>query len=300
MSEHDPVPDKTISRDGTPIGFWRSGQGPALVLVHGTTADHTRWETVLPLLEPHVTVYAMDRRGRGASGDGSVYTLEAEAADVAAVVDAVAESTGGPADVLGHSYGALCTLEATALTAGMRRLVLYEPPLGAVTPPGFADRVDDLVARGRPDEAVTTLLQFIGMSAEQLTLAKSLPSWRGRVAAAYTIGRGRPAAIAEELHEFGSRRVRRLRAGAWAASPRRPRHRHLAEGDELLRRAAQRSAAPAARLVANVQATGRGGGHDLHYRTLQAMGVQLLGRLAGIERPPRPFRRRPGRLSGFR
>ena len=189
MSEHDPVPDKTISRDGTPIGFWRSGQGPALVLVHGTTADHTRWETVLPLLEPHVTVYAMDRRGRGASGDGSVYTLEAEVADVAAVVDAVAESTGGPADVLGHSYGALCTLEATALTAGIRRLVLYEPPLGAVTPPGFADRVDDLVARGRPDEAVTTLLQFIGMSAEQLTLAKSLPSWRGRVAAAYTIGR---------------------------------------------------------------------------------------------------------------
>ena len=28
------------------------GQGPALVLVHGTTADHSRWETVLPLLEP--------------------------------------------------------------------------------------------------------------------------------------------------------------------------------------------------------------------------------------------------------
>jgi putative flavoprotein involved in K+ transport len=40
---------------------------------------------------------------------------------------------------------------------------------------------------------------------------------------------------------------------------------------------------PAARLVANVQATGRGGGHDLHYRTLQAMGVQLVGRLAGVD-----------------
>lgn len=40
---------------------------------------------------------------------------------------------------------------------------------------------------------------------------------------------------------------------------------------------------PAARLTANVQATGRRGGHDLHYRTLQAMGVQLLGRLAGVE-----------------
>lgn len=40
---------------------------------------------------------------------------------------------------------------------------------------------------------------------------------------------------------------------------------------------------PAARLGANLLVTGRRGGHDLHYRTLQAMGVQLLGHLAGVE-----------------
>ena len=40
---------------------------------------------------------------------------------------------------------------------------------------------------------------------------------------------------------------------------------------------------PAARLVANLQTTGRDRGHDLHYRTLQAMGVTLLGRIAGVE-----------------
>ncbi|HZC72272.1 MAG TPA: NAD(P)-binding domain-containing protein [Jatrophihabitans sp.] len=40
---------------------------------------------------------------------------------------------------------------------------------------------------------------------------------------------------------------------------------------------------PAARLTANVQATGAGGGHDLHYRVLQALGVPLLGRLAGVD-----------------
>ena len=38
---------------------------------------------------------------------------------------------------------------------------------------------------------------------------------------------------------------------------------------------------PEARLFGNVQATGHGGGHDLHYRTLQKMGVTLLGRLVG-------------------
>jgi glycine/D-amino acid oxidase-like deaminating enzyme len=39
--------------------------------------------------------------------------------------------------------------------------------------------------------------------------------------------------------------------------------------------------APAARLAANITATGHGGGHDLHLRTLHALGVHLLGHLEG-------------------
>jgi putative flavoprotein involved in K+ transport len=38
-----------------------------------------------------------------------------------------------------------------------------------------------------------------------------------------------------------------------------------------------------ARLVANIQATGRGGGHDLHYRVLKDMGVTLVGHFLGAE-----------------
>ncbi len=34
---------------------------------------------------------------------------------------------------------------------------------------------------------------------------------------------------------------------------------------------------PAARLIANIQASGHRGGHDLHYRVLQQAGVNLLG-----------------------
>jgi len=40
--------------------------------------------------------------------------------------------------------------------------------------------------------------------------------------------------------------------------------------------------APAARLEANFQATGRNGGHDLHFRVLQKMGVELVGRIIGV------------------
>ncbi|HEU4397426.1 MAG TPA: alpha/beta fold hydrolase, partial [Actinomycetota bacterium] len=85
---------RVVSRDGTEIGYWTSGEGPPLLLVHGTTADHTRWRPLLPYLEPHATVYALDRRGRGTSGDAPDYGVAREFEDVAAVVDAVAEASG--------------------------------------------------------------------------------------------------------------------------------------------------------------------------------------------------------------
>ena len=34
--------ETVTSRDGTPIAYRRSGHGPPLVLVHGTSADHSR------------------------------------------------------------------------------------------------------------------------------------------------------------------------------------------------------------------------------------------------------------------
>jgi putative flavoprotein involved in K+ transport len=40
---------------------------------------------------------------------------------------------------------------------------------------------------------------------------------------------------------------------------------------------------PAPRLVANPQASGGRGGHDLHYRTLQALGANMLGHFVGYE-----------------
>jgi len=52
------------SKDGTRIAYLRSGAGPPLLLVHGMVADHrTTWRLVLPELEHHFTIYAMDRRG---------------------------------------------------------------------------------------------------------------------------------------------------------------------------------------------------------------------------------------------
>lgn len=62
--------ERIKSKDGTWIAYARSGEGSPLVLVHGTSSDHmTAWPFVLPALEERCAVYAVDRRGRGKSGD---------------------------------------------------------------------------------------------------------------------------------------------------------------------------------------------------------------------------------------
>lgn len=35
-------------KDGTPIAYWTSGSGPAVVLVHGTTSDHSTMDEIAP------------------------------------------------------------------------------------------------------------------------------------------------------------------------------------------------------------------------------------------------------------
>jgi pimeloyl-ACP methyl ester carboxylesterase len=92
MTTDEAAVTRVQSRDGTEIAYWTTGHGPPLVVVHGTPADHTRWWPLLPHLERHFTVHAIDRRGRGASGDSPEYTLDREFEDVAAVVDALRRS----------------------------------------------------------------------------------------------------------------------------------------------------------------------------------------------------------------
>jgi pimeloyl-ACP methyl ester carboxylesterase len=179
--------EEVASQDGTPISVWRSGEGPPLVLVHGAAADHSRWAPVLPALEERFTVLAVDRRGRGRSGDADEYVLEREFEDVAAVV----ESAGEAVDLLGHSHGGVCALEAALLTDRIRKLVLYEPPVGFLaTPPEVVDRLDALLEEGKRDELVAFFMREVaGLPSDQVEFLRSLPAWEARLAVAHTIPR---------------------------------------------------------------------------------------------------------------
>jgi pimeloyl-ACP methyl ester carboxylesterase len=178
------------SVDGTPIAYWRSGEGPPLVLVHGTAADHSRWASVLPAFEQRFTVYAIDRRGRGGSGDSNDYAVEREFEDVAAVVDSLGES----AVLLGHSYGALCALETALLTRNVRKLVLYDPGIEVVGeeiyPHEVIERLEALLrARDRDGVVATTMREVAGLPLETVEYMRSQPVWQARVDAAHTIPR---------------------------------------------------------------------------------------------------------------
>lgn len=176
--------------DGTPLAVWVEGSGPALVMVHGSIADHTTFDAFVEVLRNHFTVFAMDRRGFGASGDGDAYGIEREFDDVAAVVDRVAARTGGPVALWGHSYGASCAMGAAARTGNVDHLVLYEPSLGLTYPPGSIDAIEAAVARGDREGAIVGVLRgILEMTEDEIDALRSTPLWPRRLAAAHTVPR---------------------------------------------------------------------------------------------------------------
>ena len=89
--------------------------GPALVLVHGSIADHTTFEPFVAVLREHLTTFSMDRRGFGASSDTPTTRSSATSRT------SPRSSTRSPHDgragrVWGHSYGANCAMGGAART----------------------------------------------------------------------------------------------------------------------------------------------------------------------------------------
>jgi pimeloyl-ACP methyl ester carboxylesterase len=194
----EPPSRVVASADGTRIAVFNSGPGVAggatrpVVLIHGTTGDHTTFRVVGPMLASSRPVHAIDRRGRGASGDTLPYAIEREFEDVAAVAAALAAETGGPVDVIGHSYGGRASLGAALLTDAVRRVVSYEgapTPTGeSYHPAGIEDRLRAALAAGDNDAALAAFMrEVVGMPELELAAYRENPVWPARAAAAGTI-----------------------------------------------------------------------------------------------------------------
>ena len=177
------------SRDRTMIAFEVQGDGPPVILVNGALAGREAGAELAGLLAQHARVYRYDRRGRGDSGDTKPYVLAREIEDIAALV----ADAGGVADLVGFSSGAALALEAaSALGTKIRRLAVYEAPYddtaGAAGKwKSYQAEQADLLAAGRPSDAVIHHLRFVGMPDAVLAQMQSSPTWAGMVAMAPTL-----------------------------------------------------------------------------------------------------------------
>jgi pimeloyl-ACP methyl ester carboxylesterase len=104
------------------------------------------------------------------------------------------DSIGYRVNLLGHSFGGICSLEAALLTSRLRKLILYEPPLPvqgvAIYPEGIIERLQSLLDADDPSGVLTTFMrEVVRMPPHELELFKSSPAFPARVAAAHTLPR---------------------------------------------------------------------------------------------------------------
>jgi pimeloyl-ACP methyl ester carboxylesterase len=167
------------SRDGTRIGFEKTGSGPAVIVVSGALSHRGLYrDRSLPArLSEHFTVYLYDRRGRGESTDVQPYGVAREIEDIEALLD----DAGGSGSLYGVSSGGALALQAAAKlgSAKVTRLAIYDAPYGQ-KPEDFArqkQRVNELVRTGEPGEAAAFFLSAIGTPPEALEAMKRSPEW---------------------------------------------------------------------------------------------------------------------------
>jgi len=112
------------SSDGARIACQTVGQGPALVIVHGSLSTHRNYSRLVDKLAETFTVTIYDRRGFGESAYDGAVSMEQDLDDLACVVEAAACDR-----VFGYSLGGIIALAGAVRMPGVRKLAFYEPPL---------------------------------------------------------------------------------------------------------------------------------------------------------------------------
>jgi pimeloyl-ACP methyl ester carboxylesterase len=113
--------------DADTLGYADVGQGPVIVLVHGSPGTSRAWEPVAGRLAARFRLIMPDLPGYGATprppGDGG-----GDSAYAIGLLEALVAKIGAPAVLAGHSYGGgVALLTALRGRATPRALALFEP-----------------------------------------------------------------------------------------------------------------------------------------------------------------------------
>ncbi len=160
------------SSDGTTIHAEEAGEGPPILFVPGSTLDASAVAGVSAILAPRFRCVAMDRRGRGKSGDAPSHSLAQEVDDVLSLARAI----GGPLTLFGHSYGGLCVLKAASRCPELASLILYEPPIDNPIAPETLKMMRAALDAGAPREALLVAMErVVQIRPAELSFVKTLP-----------------------------------------------------------------------------------------------------------------------------
>ena len=119
---------KTIAVGGSELAYLDMGQGPPVVMVHGTISDYRWWQAQMDEFSQRHRVVAYSLRHHHpniSTGDRSDYLPRTHAADLAGLIQAL---NLGRAHLIGHSSGGFISLlVARDRPELVRSLVLVEP-----------------------------------------------------------------------------------------------------------------------------------------------------------------------------
>ncbi len=118
----------TATVNGVRLFYALSGDGPPLVLIHGSWGDHVSWDLVVPALAQRFRVLTYDRRGHSQSQRPSTQgSTEEDVDDLVALIEHLGLA---PAHVAGTSSGASLALRLAARHPELvRSVAAHEPGL---------------------------------------------------------------------------------------------------------------------------------------------------------------------------
>ncbi|GAB3881275.1 alpha/beta fold hydrolase [Terrabacter terrigena] len=147
--------------DGCRVQVTDAGQGPLVLLIHGTAAN--LWGAVPQILAHNHRVLSYDRRSFGLSAAPPVTSLRRHTDDAASLLERLG---GRPATVVGWSAGGLIALDLAATRPDLvGAVVILEAPLSAKTHPrpellAGVFRAKFSAARGRDRQGAEYFLRW--------------------------------------------------------------------------------------------------------------------------------------------
>jgi pimeloyl-ACP methyl ester carboxylesterase len=171
MSENQKT-GSVVSKDGTRIGYRQFGNGPGVVVLHGSNVSSQNFIQLANGLADIFTVYVPDRRGRGLSGPfGKDYSIQMEVEDLEALL-----TETDARNIFGVSAGGLIALQAALSLPIIEKIALYEPALlmNGSEQTAWLTRFDQEIAQGKVAAALITCMKGLQLAPP---IFNAMPRW---------------------------------------------------------------------------------------------------------------------------